>query len=60
MYAKTSILNQPEADYALLRTLIKAGAEIGWRDRLGRSVVEYVHDAGDARLENWLSSGEHS
>jgi folate-dependent phosphoribosylglycinamide formyltransferase PurN len=60
MYAKTAILNQPEADYALLRTLIKAGAEIGWRDRLGRSVVEYVDDAGDARLKNWLSSGEHS
>lgn len=57
MYAKTAVLNQATADYALLRRLIDAGAEIDRHDQHGRSIVDYVRDAGDMRLADWLVRG---
>jgi len=54
MYAKTKLLNDPEADYGLLQLLIDCGARIGHRDVHGKTVIDYVRDSRDTRMERFL------
>lgn len=54
MYAKTPLLGRPNADYRLLEVLIDAGADLSRRDMYGRDICDYVAEADDARLLNWL------
>ena len=54
MYAKTPLLHRPDRDFAVLDALLSAGADIDARDRFGRTVFDYVLEAGDTELCAWL------
>lgn len=54
MYAKTKLLNDSEADYGLLQLLIDSGARIEHRDVYNKTVIDYVRDSRDTRMERFL------
>jgi hypothetical protein len=56
MYAKTRVLNRPDEDYSLLQLLVDRGADLSSTDSRGLSVLDYVRQAGDQRLANWIQS----
>jgi ankyrin repeat protein len=56
MYAKTRVLNRPDEDYGLLQLLVDRGADLSSTDSRGLSVLDYVRQAGDQRLANWIQS----
>lgn len=55
MYAKTKLVNRPDGDYAILRKLVEAGADISRADAYGRSILDYVGATGDKSLYNFIS-----
>jgi hypothetical protein len=56
MYAKTRLLNQPGADYGLLQLLLDSGADLSRTDCRGLSVIDYVRQAGDQQMLQWIES----
>ncbi|WP_418314675.1 formyltransferase family protein [Piscinibacter sakaiensis] len=55
MYAKTAMLNKPNSSYQLLEILLNGGASANTADRYGKTIIDYVKEAGDRRLEDFLS-----
>ena len=60
MYAKTALLNQPDARFDLLEMLINAGASVTRYDAHGKTILHYVEQAGDSRLASWLRKQERA
>lgn len=54
MYAKTKLLHQTTSNYSLLELLIEYGADCKRTDGAGMNVLQYVEQAGDARLAAFI------
>lgn len=54
MYAKTALLNKPDAGYQLLDTLVEHGAEVARVDANGLSLFDYVTREDDRRMLRWI------
>lgn len=54
MYAKSALINQIDADYAIMQLLLDHGARISVKDVFDRSIIDYVSDSNDKRMLEWL------
>lgn len=54
MYAKTRLLHQTSGHYPLLELLMEHGADCQRTDGAGLTVLQYVEQAGDARLAAYI------
>ena len=55
MFAKTPYLHSGKTvKYEILELLIKSGAQINNKDIFGKTIIDYVRDAGDKNMEAYL------
>ncbi|HMO13928.1 MAG TPA: formyltransferase family protein [Pirellulaceae bacterium] len=56
MYAKTKLLNAKQRDFDLLALLIRHGADVNHCDMFGKTVIDYVQEAGDSEMVEFMRS----
>lgn len=58
MYAKTKLLEHPDADTSLLKLLLDAGANISCRDNYGKNIFDYLNTdvASERQIVEFLTA----